>query len=416
MPICLASYVLFLIIMVGYVCKAETAYDKFSGIFCIVVATILIVFIVVGLNILSNIVTFDIQNKIIKRKGLLYGRKKTICFDDVLVVKTMRFDLENDYLVLFEKKYDCKLDELIKFNDNWKNRKYINELGFRIENSDLLHFDETYNRKIDFQIIFSLNKQKRYGENYNELKDIFYNGADPTSEQGKEFYKLLSGFNVLRKQLDKNSIKEVCSFMLIDIKDSSIKKISKYFKPQKDLKVKIGLFVMYALRKNIFGDYTNELTALIVDALLIQNKFVPIIFEHSIFNFLKSKVPVINSVSNFVDGVFINYSKSKRYFFGYGDNLSKNKIINDILLNKDELKDLGAEAIWLFGSFANDSFDECSDINVFVSEKNGNSLEIRSFLNNLFHRDIDLQIEEQVQLDEYIVAKNERILIYDERY
>mgnify|MGYP001559448873 CR=1 FL=1 len=81
---------------------------------------------------------------------------------------------------------------------------------------------------------------------------------------------------------------------------------------------------------------------------------------------------------------------------------TKNKIIKVIQSNTEEIKGLGVKRIGIFGSFINSAANNKSDIDVLIEFQKGkkrfdNYMELKFFLEKIFHRKIDLVIKEALK-------------------
>ncbi len=75
--------------------------------------------------------------------------------------------------------------------------------------------------------------------------------------------------------------------------------------------------------------------------------------------------------------------------------LSKNEVIKLLRENMDEIKKFGVKRIGIFGSVARDEANEKSDIDLVVEFEEGKATfknfgGLIEFLENLFHRDVDV--------------------------
>lgn len=273
---------------------------------------------------------------------------------------------------------------------------------------------DIHNPKIIFQLIFYLNKKRDLGKNYQELREIFYSNGTPISEQGKGFYNLFTAFKLLRNHLDINSIYLACQCLSINIEKCYLERFDIILSGN-DFRKKISNVIRFSFENNIFGDFTGEMIALIVDVILEKNGYVPMVFEHNFLIFLKLQVKLGISSHSIIDLLSIYNDKSNKYLVRYSDNLSKEKIIDIILLNRVNLIKKGANAIWLFGSFAKGHSNEFSDVDFFVSSEAFNIATIKMFLEEKLGRSVDLQLDENNWQGDSSDSRKERILIYDER-
>lgn len=83
--------------------------------------------------------------------------------------------------------------------------------------------------------------------------------------------------------------------------------------------------------------------------------------------------------------------------------LSKSQILSLLTTNIDSLKKFGVLHIGLFGSFARNESNSESDIDILVEfmpdQKNfRNYMDVKIFLEDTFHRRIDLVIKESIKM------------------
>ena len=94
-------------------------------------------------------------------------------------------------------------------------------------------------------------------------------------------------------------------------------------------------------------------------------------------------------------------------------NLTPKTIIKTIEQHKDELNRYGVKKIGLFGSFLKRTTHKKSDIDLLVSFKEAtfdNYMELKFMLEKLFHRKVDLVIEENLKTSLKYV-KNEALYV-----
>lgn len=83
--------------------------------------------------------------------------------------------------------------------------------------------------------------------------------------------------------------------------------------------------------------------------------------------------------------------------------LSKSQILSQLTTNIDSLKQFGVLHIGLFGSFARNESNSESDIDILVEflpdQKNfRNYMGLKIYLEDTFHRKIDLVIKERIKI------------------
>ena len=82
--------------------------------------------------------------------------------------------------------------------------------------------------------------------------------------------------------------------------------------------------------------------------------------------------------------------------------VTKDKIISQLKDNFDQISEFGVIKIGLFGSFSNNSANHNSDIDILVkfspeSISFNNYMDLKFFLEDLFHTKIDLVIEDDLR-------------------
>ena len=82
--------------------------------------------------------------------------------------------------------------------------------------------------------------------------------------------------------------------------------------------------------------------------------------------------------------------------------LTKDKLLKAIQQHADDMRAYGVKKVGIFGSFATASQNSASDVDVLVefNKKNktfDNYMELKFFLEKLFHRKIDLVIKEALK-------------------
>jgi predicted nucleotidyltransferase len=94
---------------------------------------------------------------------------------------------------------------------------------------------------------------------------------------------------------------------------------------------------------------------------------------------------------------------------------SAEKILDLMHKNLDTIEKFGVERIGLFGSFLNNKQKSDSDIDILVEFKKGkktfdNYMDLKFFLEDLFHRDVDLVVKEALKVK--LKAKISRTVKY----
>jgi len=82
--------------------------------------------------------------------------------------------------------------------------------------------------------------------------------------------------------------------------------------------------------------------------------------------------------------------------------LTREKILKTVKQNADNLKEHGVKRLGIFGSFAMSKQSYRSDIDVLVEFDRGsktfdNYMELKFYLENLFHRKVDLVIKDALK-------------------
>lgn len=92
--------------------------------------------------------------------------------------------------------------------------------------------------------------------------------------------------------------------------------------------------------------------------------------------------------------------------------LTGKKIVKKIQDNTNTIKAYGVKRIGIFGSFIKSSANSKSDIDILVEFKKGkklfdNYMELKFFLERLFHRKVDLVIKEAIkpEIEPYITRE-----------
>jgi hypothetical protein len=81
---------------------------------------------------------------------------------------------------------------------------------------------------------------------------------------------------------------------------------------------------------------------------------------------------------------------------------TRNKIVETIHKNNEEIRNYGVKRIGVFGSFVRAAQDNRSDIDILVEFNRGekafdNYMELKFYLQKLFHRKVDLVIREALK-------------------
>ena len=81
---------------------------------------------------------------------------------------------------------------------------------------------------------------------------------------------------------------------------------------------------------------------------------------------------------------------------------AKSRILKTIHKNNKAIKRYGARSVGIFGSFATSAQKENSDIDILIEFQKGkkafdNYMELKFFLEKLFHRKVDLVIKEALK-------------------
>ena len=84
--------------------------------------------------------------------------------------------------------------------------------------------------------------------------------------------------------------------------------------------------------------------------------------------------------------------------------LNSEKILELINENQDEIKKYGVKKIGLFGSYLKNQQKKDSDIDILIEFKKGkktfdNYMDLKFFLEELFHRNVDLVIKEALRVE-----------------
>jgi len=82
--------------------------------------------------------------------------------------------------------------------------------------------------------------------------------------------------------------------------------------------------------------------------------------------------------------------------------ITKNEILKTIQQHADDLKTYGVTKLGIFGSFARSTYGSKSDIDVLVEFGRGNKtfdnyMELKFYLERLFHRKVDLVIKDALK-------------------
>jgi predicted nucleotidyltransferase len=83
--------------------------------------------------------------------------------------------------------------------------------------------------------------------------------------------------------------------------------------------------------------------------------------------------------------------------------LNTEKILDLMHKNQDTIEKYGVKRIGLFGSFLDNKQKSDSDIDILVEFKKGkktfdNYMDLKFFLEDLFHRDVDLVVKEALKV------------------
>ena len=271
------------------------------------------------------------------------------------------------------------------------------------------------NPKLHFKIIYSINKLLDTTKGYFELKDIYYNNGVPKSEQGIEFHKLLTIYNLLMDNiLSIELLNEVITIAHVDSNDLDL--VINEFNKAKESNDYISL-LRYLLINYSFNCYTYELTSFLINKLLIENDDIPIIFTRYSLEVIEQQIKL--GANDLLLKEILSELEIRTHFYlnRYDDGLNKNKIFQIVLDNKELFINNGYNAVWLFGSFSVDKATPYSDIDLFVSriDITKSKSEAKEFFESIFHRLVDIHFIDETFIGDSDINEDVKVLIFDER-
>lgn len=271
------------------------------------------------------------------------------------------------------------------------------------------------NPKIHYKIIYSINKLLDPTRGYFEIKGIYKENKKPVSEQGKEFYRLLTIYNkLLSNQLSIDLINEIETLTNTKINDPEL--LINTYNKSKESNNSISL-MRYLLINDSFNDYTFELTSFLVNKLLIENDDIPIIFSRYSLEAILNQIRL--GSNDYILNEILSELRIRTSFYltRYDDGLNKDKIFDIVLSNKDYLNNQGINAVWLFGSFSNGTETPYSDIDLVISlfDKTKTKQDIKNIFYSLLGRLIDIHFIDDIFVGDSDISEDVKVLIFDER-
>jgi hypothetical protein len=246
----------------------------------------------------------------------------------------------------------------------------------------------TYNSKIDHKFIQYL------------FRNAPFSDLEIENTRKTEYENLFRAFEVFKLEiLTKESIQAIHQVIAqtgISVNEELISRISAIYGKAKLIEKAIKLF-LELIEGQYFLDKTYEMASLILNKILIDHQYCPVIFyPQTIERILHMSQ---NQESNEIIDQLI-YSIFMNTYYHYNRKTSikaQNDIFNVILEHEALLRDLyGITSIGLFGSFAREEQHEFSDIDIWIKcdskLSKSDKYAIRSFLHTLLDLYVDLNV------------------------
>ena len=242
--------------------------------------------------------------------------------------------------------------------------------------------------------------------------------SNAQTEEEHEFVKLMKVYNNL-----KNDDITICQ-MLSCMKILDLKPIIDEFEglimwvkfSSEDFSlIKLTHLFSQSLKMKLPSRYSLELAFILFNAMLVKNRYVPIVFPRSYLMYLEKMIH--NEVTN--QWLYSTLSSIKSYSNKYlqkYSKLSKSDLVSKIRSKETELIErFNIKELWLYGSFARDSANAYSDVDLLANFIKGYSCnnQLIEYLQKLFDRRVDVLDVKHYYKDLSIEPLKERELILD---
>lgn len=262
-------------------------------------------------------------------------------------------------------------------------------------------YEEEYNPKIDFKMLFSINPLFNKEENFNEIKAVFKKQEKAVSKQAKKFNDLKEIFDFLKnipiQNLSKIEFQKIAK--KLEIKDADSEKVenllSLFKNEEKDdtptFSAKVFAFIV---QKEIFQEISVEIGLLFMNAILYQNRYIPMVIFRNHFDFFRTLIKENITIESLVK-IFANLKDVSMRYIDQFEQTTKQNIIDTLIEHQNEINEkFQVEKLWLYGSFVKDDTTSYSDVDLFVQmEDESKKEELRDYLFELLKRPVDIQVE-----------------------
>lgn len=283
-------------------------------------------------------------------------------------------------------------------------------------------YELEYNPKIDFKMLYSINPYLKLDEDFMEIKNYFRHGRDVKSKQGKMFKNIKAVFDFLKsfpfQELTELDIKKIFNRLAIqNIEEDKIHSLLLLFKSQDsdDIPVFATKVFTFIVKNEIFNEISLELGLLIMNVVLYQNHYIPMIIFKNNFNYFKDLIFSNVTTESLVD-IFSNLQDVSMRYISKFEQSTKQEIIDVLIQYRQEMNQrFQVEKLWLYGSFVRDDATSYSDVDLFVQIKDeSRKKELKEYLAKVLKRSVDIQVEGNYHPRFAMSpALNERELIFD---
>lgn len=261
-------------------------------------------------------------------------------------------------------------------------------------------YQNEYNPKIDFKVINLLNPKHDVINNYFEKVKIFKYDFPYTSEQGKWFKKIKNIYTLLlnSSNLTIEAIFYASKELEGNIDYQKANQIINNCPKKFDITHKASWYLYEIWKENVIGKYSYVLAVLVMNSILKNNNYIPMIFTDTYVNFMDKLIREDISFDSFYYIISIYKDMSMKYVDKY-DLINKETLLKIVEDNKEYLiNKLKIKNLWLFGSFVRDEATEYSDVDLYVEFDEGvvSEEEIKEYLIKIFKRRVDMHVEGRV--------------------
>lgn len=275
-------------------------------------------------------------------------------------------------------------------------------------------FVAKYNQKIDIRFLFYTANKINESECIYDLNKVYNGKANAITENQIDIIKSKRAFELLKEK--GISIEAINTILLEFNEQVSPTKVNAFFTyigglEKNDYFDYACKILMQIFKKSYFGIINKKMAILIFNTILYQNKTLPIIFRPYNIKCINKLVCSGLSFDSFKE--IINNLFNRSIFYNTPHKIiQKENLINELLNYKDIFnKKYEVEHVDLVGSYASDTYNEYSDIDLIVTTKNKNN---KTLLSQFLSKELGVTVD-VVLSDEEFALKSIDFQIYKKR-